>query len=240
MDVQVSRSPSLIKGYYSTALRHRDIWKVVGPILTNPTVGLQESELQDCDFIIQLQSYSLSLRAILLTPSSVQPCHKEHTISRLKSFYHTMDSSSSQRGIITFLLSEESFDTASGKCNLDGLLTLQALVAESLPAPSSIIPIPDSSYLLPCIEEYTTRLADIPVKSPSFTDSLALLSHVTSESPDILSEQETNILSDLFPSLRSLSQAMRTLEGWGILVDYLGEARAKEIAGFWGHDTVGE
>lgn len=69
---------------------------------------------------------------------------------------------------------------------------------------------------------------------------MTLLSHVTSAYPNILSDREINILSDLFPSLRSLSQAVRSPEGWKFLVDYLGEVRTREIADFWDHDKVCE
>lgn len=113
-------------------------------------------------------------------------------------------------------------------------------VAECLPAPIPIIPIPDSSCFFSCLEEYTASLAEIPLQKPSLTDSMTLLSHVTSAHSSVLSDQERNILSDLFPSLRSLSQAARALEGWEVLVDYLGEMRTREIAEFWDHDRVCE
>ena len=113
-------------------------------------------------------------------------------------------------------------------------------VAERLPAPIPIIPIPDSSSFFSCLEGYTTGLAEIPLQAPSLTESMALLSHVTSAHSNMLSDQETNIVSDLFPSLRGLSQAARTLEGWEVLVDYLGEARTREIAEFWYHDRACE
>ncbi|KAE8350147.1 hypothetical protein BDV28DRAFT_139720 [Aspergillus coremiiformis] len=69
---------------------------------------------------------------------------------------------------------------------------------------------------------------------------MALLSHITDTYTNILAEHDTNILSDLFETLRSLSQAVRTLEGWEVLVDYLGEVRAREVAKFWNHDAAYE
>ncbi|KAB8070143.1 hypothetical protein BDV29DRAFT_181440 [Aspergillus leporis] len=83
-------------------------------------------------------------------------------------------------------------------------------------------------------------LTDMPVQTPSLTESMALLTHVTSTSPSVLSGQERNILSDLFPSLRCLSQAVRTLEGWEVLIEYLGKDRAQEITEFWNGDTTCE
>lgn len=238
MNTQISFSLSLVRGQFCTTLRRRAIWKVIGPALTASTMGLEESEMQDCDLSLQLQS--LSLRILLLSPSSIQASDNENTPSRLINFYHSWSNSHCQKYAIAFFFSENSFNSASGRCDLDGLLALQALVAECLPAPIPIIPIPDSSCFFSCLEEYTASLAEIPLQKPSLTDSMTLLSHVTSAHSSVLSDQERNILSDLFPSLRSLSQAARALEGWEVLVDYLGEMRTREIAEFWDHDRVCE
>ncbi|KAE8421925.1 hypothetical protein BDV36DRAFT_18553 [Aspergillus pseudocaelatus] len=240
MNTQISPSLSLIRGQFCSTLRRRAIWNVIGPVLTTSTLGLEESELQNCDLNLPLQSYSLSLRILLLSPSSIQASDKENTSSRLINFYHSRNDTYYQNYAIAFFLSEDSFNRASGKCDLAGLLALQALVVECLPALIPIIPIPDSSCFFSCLEEYTTSLADIHLQTPSLTDSMALLSHVTSAHPNVLSDQERNILSDLFPSLRSLSQAVRSREGWNVLVDYLGEVRTREIADFWDHDRVCE
>ncbi|KAK6814180.1 hypothetical protein RU639_010047 [Aspergillus parasiticus] len=237
MNTQISPSISLTCGQFCTTLRRRAIWKVIGPALTASTMGLEESEMQDCDLSLQLQS-SLSLRILLLSPSSIQASDNENTSSRLINFYHSRSNSHFQKYAIAFFLSEHSFNSVSGRCDLDGLLALQALVVECLPAPIPIIPIPDSSCFFSCLEEYTASFADIHWQTPSLKDSMTLLSHVTSAQPSVLSDQERNILSDLFPSLRRLSQSARASEGWKVLVDYLGEMRTREIAEFWDHDRV--
>ncbi|KAF7128685.1 hypothetical protein CNMCM5793_003536 [Aspergillus hiratsukae] len=53
-----------------------------------------------------------------------------------------------------------------------------------------------------------------------------------------LPEQDANVLSDLFPSLKSLSQAVRTQEGRFELDDYLGTQVGTDIARFWKEDHV--
>lgn len=90
------------------------------------TIAL-ESELQNCDLNFQLQSCSLPLKILLLSPSSIQATDKENTSSRLINFYHSRNNSNYQNYAIAFFLSEDSFNRASGKCDLDGLLALQAL-----------------------------------------------------------------------------------------------------------------
>ncbi|KAL4861335.1 hypothetical protein BDV12DRAFT_180427 [Aspergillus spectabilis] len=82
------------------------------------------------------------------------------------------------------------------------------------------------------------NLEDIPVASPSLGDSVALLAHATSEYPSTLCERNTNILSDLFPSLKRLSEATRTREGQELLIDYLGEDTAQRIVKFWQEDIL--
>ena len=84
-----------------------------------------ESEMQDCDLSLQLQS--LSLRIPLLSPSSIQASDNENTPSRLLNFYHSWSNSHCQKYAIAFFFSENSFNSASGRCDLDGLLALQAL-----------------------------------------------------------------------------------------------------------------
>jgi hypothetical protein len=55
-----------------------------------------------------------------------------------------------------------------------------------------------------------------------------------------LPEQDANVLSDLFPSLKSLSQAIRTQEGRSVLDEYLGSQLGTDIAQFWKEDQVYE
>lgn len=47
-----------------------------------------------------------------------------------------------------------------------------------------------------------------------------------------------NVLSDLFPSLRALSQAIRTHEGQAVVKEYLGDEVALDVVGFWDGDRT--
>jgi hypothetical protein len=63
---------------------------------------------------------------------------------------------------------------------------------------------------------------------------ISLLSHATTTAPHRrLSEHDTNVLSDLFPSFRELSQAMTTREGRDVVREYFDEKTAKGIIEFW-------
>lgn len=201
---------------------------------------------------------------ILLTPSSLQPPSKQDTITRLEQF----STSTGGRGIaIAFLLSEEAFTSASGRCNLDGLVNAQALyvqyagtrnpssilihyplneadryiypssLLDSLPIPIPIIPIQDSAAFLPSMQEYINGLANTPQLNPSPSLPTSLLAHTTtSSSYHLLSETESNILSDLFPSLPALSRAVRTREGRALVMDHFDTETARRILEFWEGD----
>ncbi|KAL3478943.1 hypothetical protein BJX99DRAFT_223260 [Aspergillus californicus] len=107
---------------------------------------------------------------------------------------------------------------------------------ESLANPLPVIPVADAPSFFSSIQEYMANLDDIPVDSPTLGDSIVLLSCATTGYPGALCEQTTNILSDLFPSFRTLSQATHTSEGRGLLGDYLGEQTAENIIRFWQKD----
>lgn len=51
-----------------------------------------------------------------------------------------------------------------------------------------------------------------------------------------LSEHDMNILSDLFPSMRVLSQAVRSQEGQAVIADYLEEEVTRGLVAFWQQD----
>lgn len=107
---------------------------------------------------------------------------------------------------------------------------------ESLPAPISVIPIPNPSSFLSGIQDYMNNLVDIPVLQPVRQDSMGLLSHAVRSRYSQLSEQGVNILSELAPSLGVLSRGVRTAHGWELLADHFGEPLASKIAGFWEDD----
>lgn len=76
-----------------------------------------------------------------------------------------------------------------------------------------------------------------PLPSPSVADSLSLLSCTISSAPTLaLSEHGTNILSDLFPSMRVLSHAVRSQDGQAVIADYLGEEVTQGLVAFWQQD----
>ncbi len=110
---------------------------------------------------------------------------------------------------------------------------------ESLTHPIPVIPIPDASSFLPAIHKYMASLEDIPMGSPSPADSVALLAQATSDC-STLCEQASNILSDLFPSLRKLSEATHAQEGQNLIEDYLGESTANIVIKFWQKDISRE
>lgn len=86
-----------------------------------------------------------------------------------------------------------------------------------------------------------TSFVDLPLPRPSLADSVKLLSHTTASALSLtLSDHDTNILSDLFPSLRGLSQAVRDPEGQAVIRNYLGDEVALGIAGFWDGDWAYE
>jgi hypothetical protein len=103
-----------------------------------------------------------------------------------------------------------------------------------------VITIPDAPSFLASVKEYMANLEDIPVTSSALGESLALLAQATSEYPNALCEQATNILSDLFPSFTALSEATRTTEGQKVIGDYFGGDMAEKIVRFWQEDLLTE
>ena len=76
-----------------------------------------------------------------------------------------------------------------------------------------------------------------PPPAPTVADSVSLLSYTTAPAPVLaLSEHDTNILSDLFPSMRALNQAVCSQEGQVVIADYLGEEVTRGLVAFWQQD----
>ena len=102
-----------------------------------------------------------------------------------------------------------------------------------------IVPISDASCFPSSIQDYLGSLVDLSLPSPTSTDTVSLLSHTTTFiSSYSSSEHNTNILSDLFPSLRALSRAVRSHEGQVIVKEYLGDEVALGVVGFWNRDRT--
>ncbi|THD00138.1 hypothetical protein EYZ11_000329 [Aspergillus tanneri] len=85
---------------------------------------MEECQLYDHDFNIYLENSSQTLKILLLSPSSVDPHHKDECISLLNDFSASV-SLASQGYIVAYLLSEQPFDSA--RYGLDGLLSLQIM-----------------------------------------------------------------------------------------------------------------
>jgi hypothetical protein len=80
---------------------------------------------------------------------------------------------------------------------------------------------------------------ELPYLCITSSSSLRLLEHIVSHSSDQLTcQQNLNILSDLFPSLRALSAAIRTVEGRQLIADYLGGHVARNMVAFWGEERI--
>ncbi|KAN0084753.1 P-loop containing nucleoside triphosphate hydrolase protein [Elaphomyces granulatus] len=224
---------------FCSSLRSRPIWSVLGPILISGSeMTIQESYLEshDLTFPVSTRRPEHRLRLILLTPFDISNSSRQETISRIVRFSRI---GSAPDLAIAFLLCEEAFTSASGRCRLSGYLSLQTLVFESLSAPIPILPIASSSVFLPSIQEYLNELANPPHLSASPSSPLSLLAHITTDAPyQLLSEHDVNMLSDLFPSLSALSRAVRTQEGCKLLRDYLDEETVKKIVNFWEQEWI--
>lgn len=93
-------------------------------------IPLIEHDLQDHDFVFQLGSAPHNLRILLLSPSSLGPPKRQETITRLERFSPYV-TSNPQTNAVGFLISEDPFTRASGRCNLDGIVGLQVLYETS-------------------------------------------------------------------------------------------------------------
>ncbi|KAL3458457.1 hypothetical protein BJX64DRAFT_292164 [Aspergillus heterothallicus] len=229
-----------IHGTFNSSLRSNPIWSVLGPILMASSESIEEvSRHQINDFTFTQKADNQPLQVLILTPSSLEAYHKRSLILRLREFA-ALDSSSCPQKAIAFLLSEDAFSSANEKYSLNGLLALQVLLFESLAVPLPVITIADASSFLTSIQEYMANLEDIPVTSSTLGESLALLAQATSEYPNALCDEVTNILSDLFPSFTALSKATRTVEGQELLEGYFGREKAEKIIQFWQEDLLRE
>ncbi|PWY89207.1 hypothetical protein BO70DRAFT_162942 [Aspergillus heteromorphus CBS 117.55] len=141
-----------VPGIYCSSLRARPIWRVLGPILAAST-NMAEGRLPGCDFRFSLGNGE-TLSLLLLAPSTVSDT--QSAIARLQS----TGTWAAGKKAVALLLSEEPFSSASGKCSLDGILRLQVLMVESLPAMLPIIPVADAACLLAAVQGYISSLTD--------------------------------------------------------------------------------
>ncbi|KAL3260491.1 hypothetical protein ABHI18_004518 [Aspergillus niger] len=119
--------------------------------------GLEAGELKEgCDFNFRLGHETETLDILLLTPSSIESSVTQETTSRLRQL--SAHASGISKKAVAFLLSETAFHSASGRYRLDGLVTLQALMIESLPDMLPIIPVADADSLLASVQEYIANL----------------------------------------------------------------------------------
>ena len=71
---------------------------------------------------------------------------------------------------------------------------------------------------------------------PMFTD---LISQATASAPEKpLSEHDTNVISDVFSSLKELEEATRTRRGQAKLYDFLDRITAEDIVDFWSDEWI--
>lgn len=104
--------------------------------------------------------------------------------------------------------------------------------------------------LLPSLKRHYYAIQRI-INQPADINPISLSSQAPSDSPlhlleqivvrgsDPLSyQQNVNILSDFFPSLRALSAASRTAEMRRLISEYLGEQFAKYVESFWNRERL--
>lgn len=113
-----------------------------------------------------------------------------------------------------------------------------------------IITLAEPDELLPLLKaHYHAILRNI--NQPPGMNPVSLSSQAPSNSPLYLLEkivvqgsdqlcyqQNVNVLSDFFPSLRALSAASRTAEMSRLVSEYLGEKFAKHVESFWNEERV--
>lgn len=84
------------------------------------------------------------------------------------------------------------------------------------------------------MQEYISALTNPPRLSVPREPVTSLLAHMTTSAPyHLLSAEESNILTDLFPSWRELSRAVRSDEGRELLREYLELETVRRIVEFW-------
>lgn len=69
-----------------------------------------------------------------------------------------------------------------------------------------------------------------------FTD---LIAQATASAPaKPLSEHDTNVISDIFPSMKEFEEATKTQRGQAKLSNFLDKATAEDIVDFWSDEWI--
>lgn len=94
--------------------------------------------------------------------------------------------------------------------------------------------------LIPTIKKYSEELQRPKGKPVQTQPSPShLISHAMSTAPSQpLSEHDANMVTCLFPSLRSLEQGTRSAHGRKILAEHLNEIKAQHMIEFWEDEWI--
>ncbi|KUL82594.1 hypothetical protein ZTR_10242 [Talaromyces verruculosus] len=242
----------------SVSLRCRPIWDVLSPILessdANVTFGGSRDDTYDIATFVPVVDPLLDavLHILFLTPSTIEEAARQATLACIEQFISVHQNDSRHRHVaIVFLNSDTAFQKAGRRCTIDAFVALQALVFDS---PSvmdiPIIMLAEPDELLPALKEHyhavqrnishspDTSLMSTSLQAPS-NSTLYLLEQIVAQGSDQLAwQQNVDILSDFFPSLRALSAASRTVEMRRLIAEYLGERFAKHIESFWNEEKI--
>ncbi|PCG90083.1 Hypothetical protein PENO1_100980 [Penicillium occitanis (nom. inval.)] len=242
----------------SVSLQCRPIWDVLSPILdssdANVTFGGSRDDTYDIATYVPVLDPLLAavLYTLVLTPAAIEEAARQATLARIEQFISVHQNGSRHRHVaIVFLNSDTAFQGASRRCTIDAFVALQALLFDSpliIDIPITILSEPDE--LLKSLKEHyyavqrninrppDTTLMSTSLQAPS-NSTLYLLEQIVAQGSDQLAcQQNVNILSDFFPSLRALSAASRTVEMRRLIAEYLGERLAKHIESFWNEEKI--
>jgi hypothetical protein len=102
-----------------------------------------------------------------------------------------------------------------------------------------VLPIPDISSLLPTLEDYLKGIQPSTrqfLEQPMFTN---LIAQATASAPaKPLSEHDTNVISDIFSSLKDFEGATRTQRGRAKLYNFLERTTAEDVVDFWADEWI--
>ncbi|OKL58383.1 hypothetical protein UA08_06071 [Talaromyces atroroseus] len=246
-------SPKDFHAVVSASLRGRPVWEVLLPILdSNNELTFEDSPDNICDLTFycpnETWASNVEVHCILVTPPDIEATNRQATLIRAEKLAIATHKNVQSRcdRVIVFVCSATAFQTASRYCSIDGFVSLQVLLFDSPSAAAlPIIIVGEPSELLSSIKERCQVLQHHLDQSPerphlgSSASSLRLLEHIVAHASDsVTCQQNLNILSDLFPSLRALSAAIRTMEGRQLIADYLGSRVARNIVAFWSEERI--
>lgn len=90
------------------------------------------------------------------------------------------------------------------------------------------------------LQDFISKLKGSPPASPPQPPHYAqLIAHATATAPNrLLAEHYTNLLSDLFASIRELEKGTRTEGGQQKIRDYLDSGAARDVIDFWEDEWI--